>query len=159
MSQGGAVVGRSKSKGRAMSIEVLLIPIGIAAYAAWKEHQRTDLCEKCKPTRIKDGNLLVSALETIGASNFSFDSVQLTADWNGSHLTFQKVGDIFLGRVDNASEAATTAMLQSLDSALGQVVQLQNLQLVRERATEMGLTLVGEEVQDDGSVELIFEEA
>src|SRR4051794_36769890 len=52
--------------GRVMSVEVLLIPLGIAAYGAlatWaKESRSVDLCEKCKATRVMQTPILVEAL-------------------------------------------------------------------------------------------------
>lgn len=51
-----------------MSLEVLLIPLGIAAIAAIREAKSTDLCEKCKTTRITDQQLLEDALVAMGAT-------------------------------------------------------------------------------------------
>lgn len=142
-----------------MSLEVLLIPIGIAAVAAWREHQRTDLCEKCKATRIGDRNLLLQSLQAMGATDLLYDDERVRGSWQGHTLTFQRVGEVFLGRVDQGSEAQTNTMLTALDTALGSLAQRQNLALAKERAAVLGLQLVSEHVNDDGSVDLVFEEA
>ena len=56
-----------------MSVEVLLITLGIAAYAAWKEGRSPALCERCKTTAIREQRLLVKALVVFGASDLTED--------------------------------------------------------------------------------------
>lgn len=141
-----------------MSLEVLLIPIGIAAVAAIKEARSTDLCEKCKPTRIVDPDVLHEALSLIGATvtSATADRVMATSRWG--NLMFQKVGDVFLGRVDNASEPITSEMLAELDGGVGRVMQSRTAQLVVERAQALGFRLI-EQRDEHGSLNYVFEEA
>jgi hypothetical protein len=144
-----------------MSIEVLLIPLGIAAVGAIssmiKEGRSTDLCEKCKATRIVDPDILIEALQTMGVTVLSNTGTRILADGPWGKLTFQKVGDIFLGRVDAGNEAATHTMLAALDTQVGRVVQGRTAALVMERAKELGFRLI-EQREEDGALNYVFEE-
>jgi hypothetical protein len=140
-----------------MSLEVLLIPIGIAAIAALKEARSTDLCEKCKATRLEDRSLLLEALQALGATQILEQDGRVTATSRFGRLTFAQVGGIYLGRVDGAEEL-TQGMLAELDKAVGAILQFRTVNSVREEAARMGLTLITQTAQD-GTIQLVFEEA
>lgn len=140
-----------------MSVELLLIPLGIAAVAAIREARSTDLCEKCRATRIKDTSLLLDALERAGVTDVIANNEDRVIG-RSAHgtVTFQRVGETFLGRVDG-NEQATVTLLADLDRHVGLLVQEQNVRLVRERAATLGYRLITEQ-DDDGAVRLVFEE-
>lgn len=140
-----------------MSIEVLLIPIGIAVFVAWKESRSTDLCEKCKSTRIVSQDLLVDALEEMKATNISQATGRVTAVTSFGPVTFQLVGDSFLGRVDKSKEAVTMEMLSEMERTVGRLTQTRSADLIRQRASELGLRLITQ-TNDDGVVQLVFEQ-
>lgn len=144
-----------------MSVEVLLIPLGIAAYgavASWaKEARSVDLCEKCKATRVMEMPILVEALTAMGVTITSQSDDRLTATSIWGALTFQKVGDLFLGRVDGKDEAATQSMLATLDAQVGRIAQFRTAALVEERAKELGFRLI-EQRDEDGTLNYVFEE-
>jgi hypothetical protein len=71
-------------------------------------------------------------------------------------LTFQRIGEVFLGRVDGGAEEATLAMLTELEESAGLVVQERTVTQLRQRAQELGLTLLTEKAED-GTVQLVFE--
>lgn len=139
-----------------MSLEVLLIPLGIAAVAAIRQARSSDLCEKCKATRITDQKLLEESLLALGATKVQASNGRVTARTVHGPVTFQRIGEIFLGRVDKAPHK-TDAMLQDLNAATGTILQYRTVQAVREQAAAMGMTLV-EERADDGTVQLVFEQ-
>ncbi|WP_018773933.1 hypothetical protein [Arthrobacter sp. 131MFCol6.1] len=141
-----------------MSLEVLLIPIGIAAIAAIREARSTDLCEKCKSTRIKDQDLLRDALIAMGATRLSLGQGRITGDSPYGRITFQLVGGVFLGRVDGSDQDATTSMLAALDMSVGVLLQQRTVESLHARAAEMGLTLISQ-TSDNGDVQLVFEQA
>lgn len=144
-----------------MSVEVLLIPLGIAAYGAvatWaKEARSVDLCEKCKATRIMQMPILVEALTGLGIHITSQEDDRLTGQSTWGPVTFQKVGDLFLGRVDGHDEAATQTMLASLDAQVGKIAQAKTAALALERAKELGFRLI-EQREDNGALNYVFEE-
>lgn len=141
-----------------MSLEVLLIPLGIAAIAAIREARSTDLCEKCKTTRIKDQQLLQDALLAMGATNLSVGQGRITGDSPYGRITFQRVGEVFLGRVDRADEQVTTNMLAALDMSVGGLLQQRTIASLHARAAEMGMVLVSQTAAN-GEVQLVFEQA
>jgi hypothetical protein len=141
-----------------MSLEVLLIPLGIAAIAAIREARSTDLCEKCKTTRIKNQQLLHDALLAMGATSLSVAEGRITGDSPYGRITFQRVGDLFLGRVDRADDQVTDNMLAALDMTVGVLLQQRTIASLHARAAEMGMTLVSQTAAN-GEVQLVFEQA
>lgn len=144
-----------------MSIEVLLIPLGIAAAGAVgsmiREGLSSDLCEKCKTTRVVDPDILAEALGRMGATIRSNTGTRILADGLWGSMTFQKIGDTFLGRVDADYEDATPTMLTALDHNVGLVVQSRTAALALARAQELGFRLI-EQREDNGSLHYVFEE-
>ena len=144
-----------------MSIEVLLIPAGIAAYSAIhslvREARSEDLCEKCRTTRVTQIDVAHDALLDMGAriTHYGTDRLQVASRWG--ELTFQKVGDVILGRVDGAHETTTLAMLSEFDRSVGRVMQARTARIVVDRARELGFRLI-EQREDDGSLNYVFEE-
>lgn len=141
-----------------MSLEVLLIPLGIAAIAAIREARSTDLCEKCKTTRIKDQQLLHDALLAMGATSLSLGEGRITGDSPYGRITFQRIGEVFLGRVDRADDQVTGNMLAALDMSVGALLQQRTIASLHARAAEMGMTLVSQTAAN-GEVQLVFEQA
>jgi hypothetical protein len=145
-----------------MSVEVILIPLGIAAFGAIstlvKEARSNDLCEKCKATRVTDRSILLDALVRMGAVVRSDESDRVLADGPWGSLTFQRVGDVFLGRVDGDDEHATQSMLEELDANVGRVVQGRTAAQLVERAEALGLRLI-EHRDEDGELRYVFEAA
>lgn len=140
-----------------MSIEVLLIPLGIAAYSAIRAGRDTTGCEKCQATRISDTELLIEGLRATGAEVLFANEFTVTARSVRGDLTFQKIGETFLGRVDRASEAITVEMLRELDIAVGRVAQARTITRLRQEAEVNGFRLVQEQ-EHDGSMTFLFEE-
>lgn len=144
-----------------MSVEVLLIPLGIAAYGALstlvREARSADLCERCQATRVTDVVLLREALSVLGATvtQDAGDRILASGPWGA--MTFQRVGDLFLGRVDAGTDSDTRQMLEALDKEVGRIVQSRTAAIVMERAREMGFRLI-EQYDDDGSLNYVFEE-
>lgn len=141
-----------------MSLEVLLIPLGIAAIAAIREAGSTDLCEKCKTTRITDQQLLHEALLAIGATDLSVAEGRITGNSPYGRITFQRLGEVFLGRVDRAQDGTTSDMLAALDMSVGALLQERTISSLHARAAEMGMVLVSQTAAN-GEVQLVFEQA
>ena len=141
-----------------MSLEVLLIPIAIAGIAAIKEARSTDLCEKCKATRISDQQALVKALVRLGGHDIVEIDGRVTCNSPFGALTFQSVNNVFLGRIDGATEEENLQMLTALDIEFGAVVQIETAEHAKNFAKQNGLKVVSENWVD-GNLQLLFEEA
>jgi len=139
-----------------LSLEVLLIPLGIAAVAAIREARSTSLCEKCHATNVADQALLITALDGIGATAVAQSDGRVTCDSTFGSLTFQRIGEVFLGRVDGGTHSQTATMISAVSAAAGRIAQARMVQIVQERASDMGLTLITQKAED-GTVQLVYE--
>lgn len=165
-----------------MSIELILIPVGIAVYAAIKERtvanseasseqrdepvraaseklEQGDPGDGGQPSRITDADLLGRALEHAGANNLKWEGPVLTAQLSGRSVRFKHVAGEFIGRIDSGTADESRALVASVDAVAGQIVQAEKVEEMRTRAAQLGLVLVGEELAEDGTVQLVFEEA
>lgn len=101
--------------------------------------------------------LLVEALTSMGVAVASQSADRLTGTSKWGSLTFQKVGDLFLGRVDGNDEAATQSMLAALDAQVGRIAQHKTAELVLARAKELGFRLIEQRDEND-VMNYVFEE-
>ena len=141
-----------------MSLEVLLIPFGIAAIAAIREARSTSDCERCRATNVSDQGLLVASLHAMGASEIVQAEGRVNCRTAFGPLTFVRVGDVFMGRVDGGADHQTTSMVAALGATAGGIAQQRMVETVQERASQMGMTLVSQTGRD-GSVTLVYEVA
>lgn len=140
-----------------MSLEVLLVPLGIAAVAAIREANNASQYESYKPTRITDQNLLQDALKSMGTTVHSAADGRVVANSPYGRVTFQRLGQVFFGRVD-ADESQTANLLDALDMSVGALLQKRTVDALHARAEEMGMVLVSQ-TASNGDVQLVFEEA
>ena len=101
--------------------------------------------------------LLIEALTAMGATVTSRTEDRLTGISEWGAVTFQKVGDLFLGRVDGMDENVTRSMLSALDVQIGRIAQLRTAEIVMERAKALGFQLI-EHRDEDGVLNYVFEE-
>jgi hypothetical protein len=141
-----------------MSIELLIIPIGIAAWRAYKEYRRTDVCDGCIESRVNSAELLCRALESLGVTDFKFEESVVTAKRGTADIRFLHVEDAFVGRIDGATEEENRTFVEEVDRAAGRLIQNDKVEAMRTRAAQLGLRLVGEETAEDGTVQMLFEE-
>lgn len=139
-----------------MSLEVLLIPLGIAAIAAIREVNNSSQYESYKPTRITDQDLLQDSLRSMGATDIRANDGQVTADSAYGRITFQRLDEVFFGRVNN-DENQTNNLLAALDMSVGALLQQRTIDALHARASEMGMVLVSQ-TASNGDIQLVFEE-
>ena len=101
--------------------------------------------------------ILVEALTAMRVMVTSQTEDRLTGTSEWGAVTFQKVGDLFLGRVDGKNEEATQSMLAALDTQVGHIAQQRTAAIVMERAKSLGFRLI-EERDEDGALNYVFEE-
>lgn len=146
-----------------MSIEIVLIPLGMVAYKAVTEHFAAKEAARqlggFEPTRVAGPAVLTRTLEHIGATDVVVGEEMVTATLSGRAVEFRVVDGLVCGRVLDDTGDETTEMLAELDGAAGRLAQGDQVEAMRTRAAQLGLRLVGEEVANDGTVQLVFEEA
>ena len=159
-----------------MSIEIVLLPLAIAAVSAWQAKREADEAGRqvvAVGTRMKNERLLEAALADTGAAVSRVDT-EIVAEWSGTDRD-RTVGDRTVG--DRAGREGTRArfarspdgiwvirlhgevtpdeatdLARRIDAAYGRRVQQEVLIRLRERAPEVGMTVESETVEDDDSV-------
>lgn len=142
-----------------MSIEIVLIPLAMAGYAAWQarsiEKDNTCLVE----TRLKDPVLLAEALTETGATDVSVSESGVTARWGDVNATFDRRADESLTAhfsSDDRDHAMT--LVSAVDQAYGRAVQRIVVQRVQERASSMGMEVMSQMDTNEGAVTIVLEE-
>ncbi|WP_026373083.1 hypothetical protein [Agrococcus lahaulensis] len=141
-----------------MSVELVLIPIGIAAVAARRMARASSLCERCRATIVADRTLVVEALTVLDWQILDQGNEFVCARTPWGPSLFRQIGEVYLARVDGASDEVTLEMIKVFDAAAGRIAQMRGVQRAMQQATEMGLRLI-EQRDEGGQVRLVFEEA
>ena len=141
-----------------MSIEIVLLPLAIAAVSAWQAKRDADEAGRqvvSVGTRMKNEQLLQAAIADSGATVTS-DATGILAEWGSSQARFTRNADgIWVVHVlGDATPDEATALVRTVDAAYGRRVQQEVLARLRERAPEVGMSVESETVEDDESVTL-----
>lgn len=144
-----------------MSIEIVLVPLAVAAVSAWQAKRSADQAGRqivAVGTRMRDQGLLTAALNDTGARVNVGSGDSVTAEWAHSRGTFARNDDgiwsvHFEG--DTTLDDATD-LVARVDAAYGLRVQAEVLARLRERAPEAGMDVESETVEDDQSVTLVL---
>ena len=141
-----------------MSIEIVLIPLALAAVSAYQAKKSADEAGQqtvAVGTRMKNEHLLQEALADSGAS-VRASSGELVADWGAVEGRFVKdasgIWAVHFSGSTTSEEAM--ALVKSVDTAYGRRVQQEVLARLRQRAPEVGMSVESETVEDDQSVTL-----
>lgn len=143
-----------------MSVEIILLPIAVAAVSAWQAKRSADEAGRqvvAVNTRMRNEHLLQRALTDTQATVTRDDDV-LTATWPHTQGRFTRDDQgvwsaHFAGDTDQ--EQATT-LITAIDTAYGRHVQHEVLTRLRERAPEVGMEVESETTEDDHSVTLVL---
>lgn len=144
-----------------MSVEVVLVPLAMAAFGAWqagRPDQVSGDVTVCRvATRMRDEALLRSALQDTGAV-VEAEGGRLVARWAGVDATFTRDADgvwsaHLRGDVD---EARAVAIVTAVDQAYGRQVQAAVIARIRQRAPAAGMTVASETVAEDESVTFLL---
>jgi hypothetical protein len=147
-----------------MSIEIVLIPLAIAAVSAWQA-KRADtttapngvlVCEVS--TRMKDAHLLQRALQDTGAI-VQVDGSDLTATWAdvAARFTRDQQGVWSAHITGSVDEQRAIGIVTAIDQAYGRQVQSAVVARIRAHASESGLTLKSESVAENRTVTMVLE--
>lgn len=140
-----------------MSVEVLLIPAAMAAYAAWKAREEVGPASTVSvQTRLRDRELLARSLRDLGADVAAEDDglraetddvrLRFTVNEEGTTVAHVEAGDL----------ADATRLIYAIDEQYAAHVQVALYERVKARASRMGLTIESERVGEDNAMTLIL---
>ena len=140
-----------------MSLEILLIPVAMAAYAAWQARAEAGAHNCLVETRWRHIGLLTQALEDLGAESISATADSTSATINGVATTFSRGEDGIMTahfpRETNVDDAV--AIVNEVDSAYTRRVQDAVYRRIRSRVSELGYEIDSEAVDDDETITLV----
>jgi hypothetical protein len=140
-----------------MSVEVLLIPAAMAAYAAWKAREEVGPGSiVAVQTRLRDRGLLVRSLQDLGAEvTVEEGGVRADAGDLRLHFTVNDEG-IAVAHVEAGDPEEATRLIHALDEQYAAHVQVALYERVKARAARMGLTIESEQVGEDNALTLVL---
>ncbi len=140
-----------------MSLEIILIPAAMAAYAAWQARAEARAHNCVVETRWRHTGLLSQALGDLGATNVSATGDETSAIINGIPTTFTRGADGIMTahfpRDTNVDDAV--AVVTQVDAAYTRRVQDAVYRRVRQRVTELGYEVDSETVDEDETITLV----
>lgn len=143
-----------------MSIELILIPMAIAAVSAWQAKNAADDDGRqvvAVGTRMRNDRLLQFAIVDTGAQVSRHGDV-ITATWPTSQGRFTRdIDGIWSAHfVGDTSLDTASNLIANIDTAYGRHVQQEVLTRLRERAPTAGMAVESETVEDDHSITLVL---
>jgi hypothetical protein len=142
-----------------MSLEVVLIPLAIAAAGAIAARKHSPSLSKslCLETQVKDTALLERALRDYNCTT-RLEANQLHARYGNTQMIFapnqQGVFDAYI--MGNVAIEEAQTFITDLHDQYKRLVQQQSYETLLQRAKARGLVLESEELQADNSVLLTF---
>jgi hypothetical protein len=142
-----------------MSVEIVLIPLALAAVSAWKASRKEPLPDGQQAiqvgSRMRDETLLARALADTGAATDRTPHT-LTASWSDVRAEFcRDEQGIWSARMTGSvDEARAIEIITAVDQAYGRQVQQTLLATLRVRASAAGMTIEDEHVDADQTVTL-----
>lgn len=140
-----------------MSLEILLIPAAMAAYAAWQARAEAGAQNCLVETRWRHSGLLVRALQDLGATGVSASSESTSAVVSGTQVTFSRGADGIMTAHfprDTKVEDAL-AIVNQVDAAYTRRVQEAVHRRIRTRVKELGYEVESETVDADETITLV----
>jgi hypothetical protein len=140
-----------------MSLEILLIPVAMAAYAAWQARAEAGAQHCLIETRWRHVGLLTQALQDLGAGDVSTTEDSTSATINGVATTFARAedGSLTAHFPLNTNVEDAVAIVNEVDSSYTRRVQDAVYRRIRAKVTELGYELDSESVQDDETITLV----
>jgi len=141
-----------------VSIELVLVPLALAALSGWRASaEATDASTCVVQTRLRDPELLAEALSALGAQVRRTDGV-VTGRLGAVELSFSARDDgTVLAHVAGAAAAQAERLVLAVDQAYAAAVQAALHARLLARAPGLGLRLVEESVGEDDAITLVLE--
>lgn len=142
-----------------MSIELVLIPIGIATVSAARTFFTKEDGNTSIATVMKDDILLHQALDNYGYANEFRNEQQLQAIVGEVHLHFVKndAGHFDCVFSKEIEQQHAEQFVQSIETEYRKLVQQKVYDLLLKQSSEAGLILENEQVDEQQSIVLTFQ--
>ncbi len=142
-----------------MSLELILIPLAVVAYGRWKVRAISQENVLLIETRLKDTSMLAQAIVNSGGLEVKINDGEVVALIDGLNISFKTdVDGILKARIDTHDVERATALILEVDRQYALLVQAAVVRRIQERANGLGLNLISQMMDDDGSINIILEE-
>jgi hypothetical protein len=143
-----------------MSIEIILIPLAVAAIGSWQAKRASDSLGARfveVGTRMRNERLLELALHDVGAQ-VERHGDEISANWDQFTGRFVRdIEGIWTGHFpENMEIAVATEVVQRLDTAYGFRVQEEVVLRLQERAHDAGFQIESQRLEEDRSVTMVL---
>jgi hypothetical protein len=142
-----------------MSLEIILVPLAIAAYGSWKARSMEKDNVLLVETRLKDPTLLALALHAMGGTSIEVDGGVVQAVIGNRKLSFRSDSSgVLTAHVDTKDQDEAVSLLLEVDKQYGFQVQEAVVERVKQRASGLGMNIVSQITSEDGSINMVLEE-
>jgi hypothetical protein len=142
-----------------MSLEIILVPLAIAAYGSWKARSMEKDNVLLVETRLKDPALLALALHAMGGTSIEVDGGVVQAVIGNRKLSFRSDSSgVLTAHVDTKDQDEAVSLLLEVDKQYGFQVQEAVVARVKQRASGLGMNIVSQITSEDGSINMVLEE-
>ena len=142
-----------------MSLEIILVPLAIAAYGSWKARSMEKDNVLLVETRLKDSAILAATLHSMGGTSVSVDEGVVRAIIGNRSMSFQSDSNgVLTAHVDTKDQEEAISLLLEVDRQYGIQVQAAVVERVKQRAGSLGMNVISQIKGEDGSVNMILEE-
>jgi hypothetical protein len=142
-----------------MSLEIILVPLAIAAYGSWKARSMERDNVLLVETRLKDTRLLKQALHAMGGVSITVEGSKVSAEIGARKVSFSPDSQgVMAAHVDTKNHEEAISLLLEVDRQYGIQVQTAVVEKVKQRASGLGMNIVSQMVSDDGAINIVLEE-
>ena len=142
-----------------MSLEIILVPLAIAAYGSWKARSMEKDNVLMVETRLKDSVLLAMAIQAMGGTSVEVDGGVVQAVVGNRKVSFRSDSSgVLTAHVDTKNQDEATSLLLEVDKQYGIQVQAAVVERVKQRAGGLGMNFISQVTSEDGSINIILEE-
>jgi hypothetical protein len=142
-----------------MSLEIILVPLAVAAYGSWKARSMERDNVLLVETRLKDTQLLAQALEAMGGVSIKVEGSKVFAEIGTRKVSFSPDSQgVLTAHIDTKNQEEAISLLLEVDRQYGIQVQTAVVEKVRQRASGLGMDIVSQLVTDDGAINIVLEE-
>ena len=142
-----------------MSLEIILVPLAIAAYGSWKARSMEKDNVLLVETRLKDSALLALALHAMGGTSVEVNGGVIQAVIGNRKVSFRSDSSgVLTAHVDTKDQDEAISLLLEVDRQYGLQVQVAVVERVKQRVSGLGMNIVSQITSEDGSINMVLEE-